>query len=327
MSRLSNPRPSLRSLCSFVARNSSLPRLAGTGYNIVHAHPRQIPRRTARHAGAIPQRRRAATGRNARAARSANGPRRALLLPADLPGPDRSPRGRSNWRKTSCKASAAWSRTWNSAAASPAAACWACSSARGGGPPPRPVVQSALHGGEVQDRAAGDVLRQAEAARAWSGRCRIPRSIALGEEDEEPQGRILPVYPLTEGLQQWQMRKIVAETVAAFGHLLEEIFPDEYLQAHNLWPLRPGDPADPRPRQRRTTGRRAAAAGLPGAFPAGAGAGRQAASAARAAAGPAAGGHGPDRRPHPPPLPLRADRRASGRRSPRSGPTWAGRCR
>ena len=64
-----------------------------------------------------------------------------------------------------------------------------------------------------------------------------PKVDWLGEENEEPQGRILPVYPLTEGLQQWQMRKIVAETVAAFGHLLEEIFPDEYLQAHDLWPL------------------------------------------------------------------------------------------
>ena len=36
-----------------------------------------------------------------------------------------------------------------------------------------------------------------------------PKVDWLGEEDEEPQGRILPVYPLTEGLQQWQMRKIV----------------------------------------------------------------------------------------------------------------------
>jgi len=64
-----------------------------------------------------------------------------------------------------------------------------------------------------------------------------PKVDFLGEETEEPQGRILPVYPLTEGLQQWQMRKIVAETVTAFGHLLEEIFADEYLQAHDLWPL------------------------------------------------------------------------------------------
>ncbi len=64
-----------------------------------------------------------------------------------------------------------------------------------------------------------------------------PKVDWLGEEDGEPQGRILPVYPLTEGLQQWQMRKIVAEAVAAFGPLLEEIFPDDYFQAHNLWPL------------------------------------------------------------------------------------------
>ncbi len=64
-----------------------------------------------------------------------------------------------------------------------------------------------------------------------------PKVDWLGDEGEEPQGRILPVYPLTEGVQQWQMRKIVGETVAAFGSLLEEIFSDEYLQAHNLWPL------------------------------------------------------------------------------------------
>ncbi|MGO9107735.1 MAG: DEAD/DEAH box helicase [Thermoguttaceae bacterium] len=64
-----------------------------------------------------------------------------------------------------------------------------------------------------------------------------PKVDWLGEENEEPRGRILPVYPLTEGLQQWHMRKIVAETVAAFGDLFEEIFPDDYLQAHNLWPL------------------------------------------------------------------------------------------
>ena len=64
-----------------------------------------------------------------------------------------------------------------------------------------------------------------------------PKVDWLGDEDAEPQGRILPVYPLTEGVQQWQVRKIVAETVAAYGHLLEEIFPDAYLQAHNLRPL------------------------------------------------------------------------------------------
>jgi ATP-dependent DNA helicase RecG len=64
-----------------------------------------------------------------------------------------------------------------------------------------------------------------------------PKVDWLGDEGEEPRGRILPVYPLTEGIQQWQMRKIVAEAVAAFGHLLEEVFSDEYLREHDLWPL------------------------------------------------------------------------------------------
>ena len=79
-----------------------------------------------------------------------------------------------------------------------------------------------------------------------------PKVDWLGEEDEEPQGRILPVYPLTEGLQQWQMRKIVAETVAAFGHLLEEIFPDDVSPGPRPLAAGAGDPTDPRPRQRRS---------------------------------------------------------------------------
>ncbi len=64
-----------------------------------------------------------------------------------------------------------------------------------------------------------------------------PKVDFLGDETETPKGRIVPVYPLTEGIQQWQMRKVVAETVAEFGNLLEEIFPEDYLMAHNLWPL------------------------------------------------------------------------------------------
>ena len=61
-----------------------------------------------------------------------------------------------------------------------------------------------------------------------------PKVDFLGDETEVPKGRIMPVYPLTEGVQQWQMRKIVAETVAGFGNLLEEIFPDEYLKTRSL---------------------------------------------------------------------------------------------
>lgn len=64
-----------------------------------------------------------------------------------------------------------------------------------------------------------------------------PKVQTLAEDEEVPAGQILPVYPLTEGLQQWQMRKIMRETLDGHAELLEEIFPEEYLCAHNLCPL------------------------------------------------------------------------------------------
>jgi len=65
-----------------------------------------------------------------------------------------------------------------------------------------------------------------------------PRVELLDQEDDEPATKILPVYPLTEGLQQWQMRKIVRAAGEAFVPLLDEVFPEEYLVEHDLWPLR-----------------------------------------------------------------------------------------
>ncbi|MGO8688694.1 MAG: ATP-dependent DNA helicase RecG [Thermoguttaceae bacterium] len=64
-----------------------------------------------------------------------------------------------------------------------------------------------------------------------------PRVETLAEEEDEPVGKILPVYPLTEGLQQWQLRRIVREALDAHVGLLEEVFPAEFLEAHDLWPL------------------------------------------------------------------------------------------
>ncbi len=64
-----------------------------------------------------------------------------------------------------------------------------------------------------------------------------PRVETLDDEEEEPATRMLPVYPLTEGLQQWQIRKIVRGAIDAYASLLDEVFPDEYLRAHDLWPL------------------------------------------------------------------------------------------
>jgi len=64
-----------------------------------------------------------------------------------------------------------------------------------------------------------------------------PRVTPLGENEDEPAGRILPVYPLTEGLQQWELRRIVRECLDAYAGLLDEVFPAAYLEDHDLWPI------------------------------------------------------------------------------------------
>ena len=65
-----------------------------------------------------------------------------------------------------------------------------------------------------------------------------PRVETLADDEEEPAGKILPVYPLTEGLQQWQMRRIVSGAVENYVESLDEVFPAEYRQSHKLWPIR-----------------------------------------------------------------------------------------
>jgi len=60
----------------------------------------------------------------------------------------------------------------------------------------------------------------------------------LAEEEDEPAGKILPVYPLTEGLQQWNVRKIVGGALESCADLIDEVFPGAYLEQHDLWPLK-----------------------------------------------------------------------------------------
>jgi ATP-dependent DNA helicase RecG len=64
-----------------------------------------------------------------------------------------------------------------------------------------------------------------------------PRVETLGDDEEPPPGRILPVYPATEGLQQWQIRRIVRGVLESHGGLLDEVFPVAYLGGHDLWPI------------------------------------------------------------------------------------------
>jgi ATP-dependent DNA helicase RecG len=65
-----------------------------------------------------------------------------------------------------------------------------------------------------------------------------PRVEILAQDEEPPPGKILPVYSLTEGLLQWQLRKIVRAALDNYVEQLDEVFPAEYLEAHDLWPIR-----------------------------------------------------------------------------------------
>jgi ATP-dependent DNA helicase RecG len=70
-----------------------------------------------------------------------------------------------------------------------------------------------------------------------------PRVTWLDGAEDQPQMRLLPLYPLTEGLSQYQARKMVAGALEQFGHVLEEVFPESLLRQYNLMPLAEALPA------------------------------------------------------------------------------------
>jgi ATP-dependent DNA helicase RecG len=70
-----------------------------------------------------------------------------------------------------------------------------------------------------------------------------PRVTWLDGEDDQPEMRMLPLYSLTEGINQYQMRRMVASAVESFGHVLEEVFPESLLEQYDLMPLAEALPA------------------------------------------------------------------------------------
>jgi ATP-dependent DNA helicase RecG len=77
-------------------------------------------------------------------------------------------------------------------------------------------------------------------ARLSGGRWEMahPRVELVSEEDSPPAaGRILPVYPLTDGLNQGQMRRITTAVVDECTALVEEVFPGEFLEKYDLMPI------------------------------------------------------------------------------------------
>ena len=65
-----------------------------------------------------------------------------------------------------------------------------------------------------------------------------PQVKFLHGDSAEVRGQILPVYPMTEGLNQGLMRRIVQSALALCVDVLEETFPQSFLDEHDLAPIR-----------------------------------------------------------------------------------------
>ncbi len=64
-----------------------------------------------------------------------------------------------------------------------------------------------------------------------------PHTKVVDAEQAAPQGQLLPVYPLTEGLAERHVRQLVRRALDECCGQLEEVFPADYLEAHRLWPI------------------------------------------------------------------------------------------
>ncbi|HUS39601.1 MAG TPA: ATP-dependent DNA helicase RecG [Pirellulales bacterium] len=64
-----------------------------------------------------------------------------------------------------------------------------------------------------------------------------PRIQTIDAEDGQAEGRLLPVYPLTDGLNQGQVRRVVESALEMYVDDVEEVFADDFLAAHQLLPI------------------------------------------------------------------------------------------
>ena len=66
-----------------------------------------------------------------------------------------------------------------------------------------------------------------------------PRVEPVADQQEDPAGdRVLPVYPLTEGIAQGQLRRLIHDAVATYADLIDDVFPEDFLDAKGLMPIR-----------------------------------------------------------------------------------------
>jgi ATP-dependent DNA helicase RecG len=75
-----------------------------------------------------------------------------------------------------------------------------------------------------------------------------PRVMWLDGSEDQPEMPLLPLYPLTDGLTQYQMRRMVAGALELCASVLEEVFPAILLQRYDLMPLVEALPAIHSPR-------------------------------------------------------------------------------
>ncbi|MFM8496132.1 MAG: DEAD/DEAH box helicase, partial [Planctomycetia bacterium] len=75
-----------------------------------------------------------------------------------------------------------------------------------------------------------------QSGRAWEMTHPEARFCAGGEDTT--QGEFLPMYPLVEGVRQSDVRLAVQAALAHAGEMLEEAFPEEWLAAKQLMPIR-----------------------------------------------------------------------------------------
>lgn len=61
-----------------------------------------------------------------------------------------------------------------------------------------------------------------------------PEMETLGVDEEQSIGKIVPIYPLTEGLYQKTMRKIVRNAWDAYNHHIQPIFPEDFAERYHL---------------------------------------------------------------------------------------------
>ena len=214
-----------------------------------------------RHPPPVPQGRRAPARPSARAPGAPDGPGRPEPLPPGLPGPpgvralpQAPPRGDGRGAGDRLRSGAAAPRL------------------PGAGPGDLPRPDGLLHrplvrAGLPRRRCSSGTSGSSSTARRPSAKDR--RVVLEGPEfeiveEDDPasihMGRVVPVYPLTEGLFQRRLREFLHGLVEAHAGKAPDILPDELRRRRNLLPARRGVPGACTSPSSSTTWRRPAGA-------------------------------------------------------------------